>query len=290
MKAKYVWHNGKLQKMEDSGSSLLDHGLHYGTGVFEGIRCYKTEKGPAIFRLKEHLERMQYGASLLGMEFDIAQMTEAVFQTLEANKHESAYIRPLAYYANGGLGLDVDPLETHRMVATLPWKSHLGDSAEDQGVRVHASKYRKISAKALPPAKLCGVYVNSVVAKLDSKRRGFDEALFLDDDDLVCECTGENVFAVFGTDVVAVKHPDALDGITRRTIIEMTSATERPVSFEELLTADEVFLTGTSAEVAPVSCLDARHYGVGPLSRSISRLYKDVVHGREVSEWLSWAA
>ena len=290
MKAKYVWHNGKLRKMDESSANLLDHGLHYGTGVFEGIRCYQSSKGPAVFRLEEHLQRMKRGGLLLGMDLDVNQLTEAVFEALEANKHQSAYIRPLAYYANGGLGLDVDPLETHLMVATLPWKSHLGDAAEEVGVRVHASKYRRISAKALPPAKLCGVYVNSVVAKLDSKRRGFDEAMFLDDDQMVCECTGENVFAVFGNDIVAVQHPDALDGITRRTVIELTGATEQPLSFAELLEADEVFLTGTSAEVAPVSYLDDREYGIGSLTREIKNLYQDVVHGRERSGWLSWAA
>ena len=292
MNKQYIWHNGDLKPMEDGTTSLLTHGLHYGTGVFEGIRCYDTPKGPAIFRLDEHLQRMKRGAALIGMEFDVEKATDAIFETLHANKHRSAYVRPLAYYATGGLGLDIDPLETHYVFATLPWQSHLGDAASDVGVRVHASKYRRVSAKAIPTAKLCGVYVNSIIAKLDSKRRGFDEAMFLDDNGMVCECTGENVFAVFGNDVVAVQHPDALDGITRRTVIEMTGAKDRPVSFAELLTADEVFLTGTSAEVAPVSCLDNREFGIGPVSREIKALYQDVVHGRELKSggWLSWAA
>jgi branched-chain amino acid aminotransferase len=287
MKAKYVWHNGQLQQ---GAGSLLDHGLHYGTGVFEGIRCYQTKTGAAVFRLEEHLQRMKYGASLLGMELDVEQVSNAVFHTLDANKHKSAYIRPLVYYANGGLGLDIDPLETHLMVATLPWKSHLGAASENKGVRLHASPFQRVSAKAIPTAKLCGVYVNSIIAKLDSKRKGFDEALFLDDQGRVCECTGENVFAVFGSNIVAVKHPDALDGITRKTIIELTGAQEREVSFEELLSADEVFLTGTSAEVAPVSSLDERYYGVGSITKQIQHLYQDVVHGREMTGWLSWAA
>jgi branched-chain amino acid aminotransferase len=292
MKAKYIWHNGALAQSDQRSAGLLDHGLHYGTGVFEGIRCYQTSNGPAVFRLEAHLERMKRGGELIGMEIDTQQLTEAIFETLAANKHQSAYIRPLAYYANGGLGLDVDPLETHVLVATLPWKSHLGDEASNVGVRLHRSKYQRISSKALPPAKLCGVYVNSVVAKLDSKRRGFDEALFLDDAGMVCECTGENLFAVFGNEVVAVQHPDALDGITRSTVINMTGATQRPLSFEELLNADEVFLTGTSAEVAAVSCLDDRTYGVGSLTREIMALYQDVVHGKDQSKpgWLSWVA
>jgi branched-chain amino acid aminotransferase len=292
MSPKYIWHNGSLRNLQDSGSPILAHALHYGTGVFEGIRAYDALNGPAVFRLDAHLDRMAYGASLLGMPFDKAEMKSAVFETMQANGHRAAYIRPVAYYATGGLGLDVEPLKAHYAVATLPWKSHLGSATEDVGVRVQRSPYYRISSKAVPSAKLCGVYVNSVIAKRHSTLMGFDEALFVDGDGYVCECTGENVFAIFNGEVVAVKHEDALDGITRATVMEMLGATERPVSYEELLTADEVFLTGTSAEVASVSCLGEREYGVGPMTRDIKAWYQDTVHGRESAQqgWLSWAA
>jgi branched-chain amino acid aminotransferase len=290
MNAEYLWFNGTLQKKDSSARSILDHGLHYGTGVFEGIRCYKTEKGPAVFRLDAHLERLLRGGRLLGMELDAEELRDAIFQTLEANGHGNAYIRPIAYYGAGGLGLDVDPLKMDVAVATMPWKSHLGE-AGDTGVRLTVSPFQRISSGAIPPAKLCGVYVNSVMAKLESRRRGFDEALFVDGDGMVCECTGENVFAVFGGEVVAVSHPDALDGITRASVIEMASAEERAMTLKELLTADEVFLTGTSAEIAAVSELDGRVFGPGMVTKGLQALYQDVVHGRSPDHagWLSCA-
>ena len=292
MSPKYVWYNGELRPFENGQSPALAHGLHYGTGVFEGIRAYDATHGPAVFRLDAHLKRMKYGADLLGMPFSIDEMKTAVFQTLEANQHRAAYIRPLAFYAAGGLGLDVLPLKAHYMVATLPWTSHLGDAADDTGVRVMRSPFQRVSSKAIPTAKLCGVYVNSVIAKKHSTDNGFDEALFVDENGWVCECTGENVFAVFGSEVVAVQHPDALNGITRATVMDMLGATERPVSYDELLTADEVFLTGTSAEIAGVSALDQRVYGKGKLTQELKGWYQDTVHGRESSRngWLSWAA
>jgi len=292
MDATVMWYNGELLRSEDGTGSLLDHGLHYGTGVFEGIRSYQTESGPAVFRLDAHLERLVRGGKLLGMEIDPDTLKEAIFKTLSANRQTEAYIRPLAYYGTGGLGLDGGPLKMNMAVATLPWKSHLGEAAEHKGVRLNVSPFQRISSSAIPVAKLCGVYVNSVIAKLASKRLGYDEALFVDGEGRVVECTGENVFAVFGDHVVAVKHPDALDGITRDTVIALTAAEEREMSLEELMTADEVFLTGTSAEIAPVSEIDGHLFGPNPRSRSLQQKYQDVVHGRSQQhrKWLSWVA
>ena len=292
MKKQYIWINGSLQERQNGSSSFLDHGLHYGTGVFEGIRCYETPKGPAVFRLDAHLKRLVNGGKLLGMELEALELKKAIFETLNANDHRNAYIRPIAWYGSGGLGLDVDPLQLNVAVATLPWKSHLGTAAENKGVRLNQSDFRRISADAIPPAKLCGVYVNSVMAKLASHRKGFDEALFVDADGYVCECTGENVFAIFGDKVVAVEHPDALEGITRDTVIKLTSAKSMKLSLEELLQADEIFLTGTSAEIAPVSEIDGQTFEIGRRTQKLQSLYQDIVHGKSKGHdgWLSWAA
>ena len=188
--------------------------------------------------------------------------------------------------------MDVDPLQLNVAVATLPWKSHLGSAAENKGVRLNQSDFQRISAAAIPPSKLCGVYVNSVMAKLASHRKGFDEALFVDSNGLVCECTGENVFAIFGDHVVAVEHPDALEGITRDTVIHLTNASSRKMPLAELLMADEIFLTGTSAEIAPVTEIDGHSFKIGAKTQRLQRLYQDIVHGKEHGRdgWLTWAA
>lgn len=298
-----IWFDGSLvfpKSVESNPSALahqgdphqfiMHHGLHYGTGVFEGIRCYHTSEGPAVFRLEEHLKRMSAGAQALGMDpLDIEQWTNATRDVLRACGEKSAYIRPLQYYSTGGLGLDVHPLKTHSALAAMPWRSHLGEAGEEKGVRLMTSTFRRNSSKALPPLKLCGGYVNSILAKRESYLAGYDEALFVDDYGRVVEATGENVFLVLGDEVVAVRHPDALPGITRQTIMQLTGATEREVTREELLEADEVFLTGTSAEVAPVVSLDQRTYGIGSVTREISQLYQNVVHGRSdlYRNWLT---
>ena len=278
--------DGEIAEAEAFSVPLTSHALHYGTGVFEGIRSYATDDGgAAVFRLREHLERMRKGAEALGMKFDVAQATEAVLATLRANGHRDAYIRPLLWFNAGGLGLDVDKLSERLMVATLPWTSHLGTHR----VRLTVSSFRRNPAKALPPLKLCGNYVNSILAKREATSRGFGEALFTDAQGQVVECTGENVFMVKDGRVTAVKHPDALPGITRATVIELAGAESRPVSLEELKDADEIFLTGTSAEIAQVGWLDARELGANPISMELRRLYQRVVTGQEAarSGWLT---
>ena len=278
---KHIWYDGQLVETSDSGCTLLEHGLHYGTGVFEGIRCYSTEAGPAIFRLDAHMERLEAGACALGMSIDRHQLSQAACQVLAANRHKSAYVRPIVFYGAGSLGLDVgEQLVKHAAVASLPWKSHLGEAADNKGVLVKTSPVRRVPADSVPPLKLCGTYVNSILAKLDATRSGFEEALFVDPDGRVCEATGENVFLVKDGQVTAVSHPDALPGITRDTVIHLTDADERPVYLDELLAADEVFLTGTSAEVAPVTRIDDTHLAIGPITRGLQKQYQDLVHGR----------
>ena len=188
------WVDGDVRNAGEAAAPLLSHGLHYGTGVFEGIRVYRTERGPAVFRLDAHMDRLARGAELLAMEVDVAAMAAAVGPLLHLNGLTSAYVRPLAFYSGGGLGLDLGPLTSTQAVAVLPWTSHLGGDACETGVAVRVSPYQRIASKALPPLKLTGTYANACVAKLEAVRAGFEEALFVDDEGYVVEATGENVF------------------------------------------------------------------------------------------------
>jgi len=280
-----LWFDGHLRDATQFNAPLTTHALHYGTGVFEGIRSYATPDGAAVFRLDAHLQRMQRGAEAFGLSFDTGEATAATIAVLRANKHRDAYIRPLFWLGTGSLGLDVAPLTRHLMVATMPWSSHLGASS----VRLTVSPYKRNKADALPPLKLCGAYVNSVLAKREAASRGYGEALFVDGDGFVVECTGENVFLVKDGRITAVEHGDALPGITRDTVIQLTGAASRPVTLEELLDADEVFLTGTSAEVAGVSALDARDFGASPVTHAVREQYLRVVRGESPAHkhWLT---
>ena len=279
-----VWFDGALVAADARPAALETHALHYGSGVFEGIRAYATaDGGAAVFRLPEHLARMQRGAALLGLAFDPAQAQAAILATLRANGHRDAYVRPLAWFGSGSFGLDVEGHPAHLMVATSATQVHLNGHRARLGV----ARWRRNPADALPPLKLSGAYVNSILAKREAKARGFDEALFTDRDGQVVECTGANVFLVKDGRVTAVAHPDALPGITRDTLLALTGAHARAVALEELLDADEVFACGTAAEVAPVAQVEARHYGDNPVTREIAAAYRRVVRGEDPA-WRHW--
>ncbi|MGA2082396.1 MAG: aminotransferase class IV [Holophaga sp.] len=281
-----IWYHGRILDAREVGVGPLAPVLHYGLGVFEGIRAYGTPAGPAIFRLEEHMERMARGAAALGLDFDPAECARGCREVLADSGLQDAYIRPLTFFALGNLTLDMDGHTSRTLVAAIPWRNHLGDAARE-GIRAHVSPMRRNAAPAIPPLKLCGGYVNSVLAKREASRAGFQEAIFQDDRGFVVEATGENVFLVKGGKVVAVEHPNALPGITRATIIELAGAEARPARVEELLDADEVFLTGTSGEVAPLCALDRRTWRPGPVGRELAARYDDLVHGR-VPERKSW--
>jgi len=282
-----VWFDDELLDAADARVGLTTHALHYGSGVFEGIRAYATRDGVAVFRLPDHLERMRKGAELLGIAFDAQVATAAVLQTLRANRHRDAYVRPLAWIGSGDFGLDVDDHPQHLMVATTPATVHLGGAQ----ARLTLSPWRRNPSTSLPALKLCGAYVNSILAKAEAKARGYDEALFVDADGRVVECTGANVFMVRDGRITAVAHPDALPGITRDTLIALTGAESREVMLAELRDADEVFACGTAAEVAPIAALDGRRYGDGPVARELAALYARVVRGAEAvaAPWLTVA-
>lgn len=283
-----LWYDGKIVDLLEAGISPLANALHYGTGVFEGIRAYETPTGPAIFRLAEHLDRMALGANHLGMSLDLDALTAGHHDILAASGLQNAYLRPLAFYESGGLGLDVASLQKRTLVAAIPWSTHLGEASRTHGISLRTSSWRRIPATSVPALKLCGNYVNSILAKREATLAGFQEALFVDDHGFVCEGSAENVFLVKNGRIVAVAHPDMLPGITRRTICELTGAESRPVTLAELRDADEIFLTGTSVEVTGVCQLDSRPLPIGPITRQIAALYQAVVHGQTETErgWL----
>lgn len=280
-----LWFDGEVADASALQADLTTHAMHYGSGVFEGIRSYATAQGAAVFRLPDHLQRMRKGADLLGIDFDVAQAAEATLQALRANRHRGAYIRPLAWVGAGSFGLDVAGHAQHLMVATMPTLVHLAGA----NTRMTVSPWRRNPASSLPPLKLCGAYVNSILAKREAKSRGFDEALFVDDQGFVVECTGANVFLVKAGRIIAVEHRDALPGITRDTLIALTGAESRMVALDELRDADEVFACGTAAEVAPIAAVDDRTFGDNPISRELAALYARVVRGEESASqaWLT---
>jgi branched-chain amino acid aminotransferase len=218
-----IWYEGRLMDEREAGGTPLAPVMHYGLGVFEGIRAYATPAGPAIFRLKEHMERMARGAEALGLSFDPDTCAEGCRQAMAGGGMREAYVRPLVFFAAGDLSLDTHGGVSHTMVAAIPWQNHLGEGALE-GVRAQLSPMRRNHHLAIPPLKLCGGYVNSILAKKAAARAGFQEAVFQDKQGLVVEATGENVFMVKGGTVTAVEHPDALPGITRATVMELTGA------------------------------------------------------------------
>lgn len=282
---RWTWFDGALVCLDSAQAGLDTHAMHYGSGVFEGIRAYATAGGgAAVFRLPEHLERMRKGAELLGLPFDPAQATDAVLMTLRANGHRNAYIRPLAWAGEGGFGLDVAGHHAHFMVATTASKVHL----HGQRARVGVSPWRRNPSDSLPPLKLCGGYVNSILAKREARARGFDEALFCDRSGRVVECTGANVFLVKAGQITAVEHPDALPGITRDSLLALSGARMREVMLDELLDADEVFVCGTAAELAPIAEIEGRSYGDNPVTCALADKFSRVLRGQDPTyhHWL----
>ncbi len=296
-----IWFDGELVPEEKAQVSVLTHALHYGTSVFEGLRAYETPRGTAVFRLPEHSRRLLDSAKILGMrpELTAEQVSAAVLATLKANERKHAYIRPLIWYGSETLGVNPERNQLHFMVATLPWGSYLGEEVIRKGARLMTSSWRRSSGDILPTkAKAGGNYVNSVLANMEAKSNGFDEALLLDKQGFVAEGSGENVFIVKGGVVQPIAHSVNLRGITRDSIIRIAESMDVPVEAvmatrDELYTADEVFLVGTAAELTPVGSIDRRPIGTGaagPLSLRLRERFLQVVHGEvpEFDQWLTY--
>ena len=296
--ADLIWMNGEFVGWEDAKVHVLTHALHYGTGVFEGIRAYETERGTAIFRHADHLDRLESSCKLYYMDlpFSKERLREATHELIVRNGFKSCYIRPLVFRGTGPMGLN--PLENRveAMIAVWEWGAYLGEEGKRNGVRAKVSSWRRISpAGLMPQAKASGQYLNSVLAKIESMKAGYEEAILLDDKGHVCEGTGENVFVIKGG-VIATPPQSAsiLDGINRKSVMQIArdlghEVVERDIARAELPLADEVFLTGTAAELTPLREVDDLEIGPpGPITREIQQAFDDALHGRgdRYAEWL----
>jgi branched-chain amino acid aminotransferase len=302
MKSRYVWMNGELVAYENAVLHFLTPALHYGIGVFEGIRCYPTEAGPAIFRLREHIDRLMASASVLGfrgLRFTAKQLFEATVDVVAANGFDRCYIRPLVYLAEGGWNLTVDGGTPHVGIAVWKWDAYLGPEALERGARANTSSFTRHHPNVtMTKAKICGNYVNSVLAKTESVRLGFDEAILLDPQGHVSECTGENLFVVRNGKLYTTPSADILEGITRDSLVTVARelgylVVEQPISRDQLYIADEVFVCGTAAEVIALTEIDFRKIGSGrsgPVTRTIQHAFSEAVRGRHAlsNKWLTY--
>jgi branched-chain amino acid aminotransferase len=295
-----IWYDGKLVNWRDATTHVLTHTLHYGMGVFEGVRAYKTDKGTAIFRLQEHTDRLFNSAHILQMKmpFSKQEIADAMCAAVRENKLESAYIRPMAFYGAEAMGIAAKTLSTHVIAAAWSWGAYMGDEALTKGIRVKTSSFSRHHVNiTMCKAKANGNYMNSILAHQEAAQDGYDEALLLDVDGFVAEGSGENVFIIRKGKLYTPDLTSALEGITRDTIVQLAKeigleVIEKRITRDELYTADEAFFTGTAAEVTPIRELDNRAIGTGtrgPITEKLQALYFDVVKGKSAkhAHWLT---
>jgi branched-chain amino acid aminotransferase len=299
-KVDLIWMNGEFVPWDDAKLHVLNHGLHYGTGVFEGIRAYETEHGTAVFRHRDHLERLEKSAQLyyLDLPYSYQELREATHELIRRNELRSCYIRPLAWRGYGEMGLHASSAPIEVMIAVWPWGAYLGEEGKRNGIRAKVSSWRALSSESLiPHAKASGQYLNSVLAKEESMRAGYDEAILLDELGCVSEGSGENIFVIRDDLICTPGHTSSiLDGITRASVIQIArdlgyTIEERAIARAELYLAEEVFLTGTAAELVPVREVDDHPIGEpGEITRHIQAKFEDALHGRaeEYREWLDF--
>jgi branched-chain amino acid aminotransferase len=286
-----IWMDGQLVDWDAAQVHVLTHAIHYGSGVFEGIRCYETADGPAVFRLTEHMERLERSAKMLRMvpTFDVEQMVEATKELIRVNKLKECYVRPVVMRGYGIMGLDPLPAPVQTFIAAWPWGSYLGEDALKHGVDAGISSWRQRSINSMPPQiKATGNYINSSFARMEANDHGYAEAILLNEAGLVCEGTGENIFVVRDELIVTPPTSDGiLEGITRDTVISLAQDMEMDivedhVTRTDLYCADEIFFTGSAAEVVPIRSVDHREIGEpGPMTKAIQDAYFRVVRGQE---------
>jgi branched-chain amino acid aminotransferase len=300
-KTEWIWFDGSLVPWDAAQVHVLTHTLHYGVGVFEGIRCYACHDGrSAVFRLTEHVARLHGSAHVLDMPmpFTREQVAQACLEVVRANKLRECYLRPIAFFGDGEMGLSSRPA-TRVAIAAWPWGAYLGDEGIQKGVRLKTSSFQRFHVNTMmTKAKVSGHYVNSILAAREARIAGYDEALLLDTDGYVSEASGENIFIVTGGVLRTTALPTVLGGITRQSILEMATHLGIPTredrfTRDEVYLADEAFFTGTAAEVTPIRELDDRRVGAGgpgPITRRLQELFFAIVQGREdrYRSWLSY--
>ena len=284
-----IWFDGEMIDWQEANTHLLTHTLHYGLGVFEGVRAYGTEKGPSIFRLHDHTERLFKSASTVNMEIPYSKETinDAHQDVIKANRLKEAYIRPMCFYGSEGMGLRADNLKVHTMVAAWEWPSYMEPEAREKGIKVKLSSYKRQVRNPVSNSKVNGNYVHSIVALNEALEEGFDEALMLDAEGYIAEGSGENFFIVKDNKLFSPDLDSCLDGITRRTILELAEELDieyeiKKITVEDVLQADESFFSGTAAEVVPINSLDGSPIGTGSRGTITERLqstYFDQVRG-----------
>ncbi len=294
-----IWMDGKMVDWADAKVHVLNQGLHYGSAVFEGMRCYKTKNGPAVFRLDEHIRRLFYSAGCLGIKipFALKQLKEATLELIKANKVDECYIRPIVFCGYGKMDLDISGSAINVAIALWPWTPLFGDWKSSISIKI--SKYRRLSRESVPiDAKASGFYVNSSVALQDAKKHGADEALLLDEDGYVAEGPGENIFIVKNSKIYTPSLGAILPGITRNSIIRIAedmriSVVEKKITVKELEKADEAFFTGTAVEVCPIGKIDGKYMSkgiAGKYTLMLAKKYGEIVRGedRKYYKWLNF--
>jgi branched-chain amino acid aminotransferase len=296
----WIWYDGKIVPWRDANTHVLTHSLHYGLSVFEGVRAYKGVEGTAIFRLREHTERLFNSARIFMMEipFTREQVAAAQAEVVRRNHLESAYIRPIAFYGSEKMGISPRGASVHVAIAAWPWGAYLGEDGLQKGIRVKTSSYARHHINvSMVRSKTAGHYVNSILANMEATRDGYDEALLLDTSGFVAEGAGENLFIVRDGRLIEPQLISGLTGITRATVIEIAKdlgieVTAQPMTRDDIYLADEAFFTGTAAEVTPIRELDGRVIGPGrrgPVTERIQNRFFDAVYGRapQYAHWLS---
>ncbi len=295
-----IWFDGEMVQWRDAQVHVLTHTLHYGMGVFEGVRAYKTDQGAAIFRLKEHTDRLFNSAKIMNMQipFTKQEITEAQIASVRDNNLDSAYLRPMCFYGSEGMGLRADNLNVHTIVAAWEWGSYLGADNMEKGIRIKTSSFTRHHVNiSMCKAKANGHYINSMLALQEALTDGYDEALLLDVEGFVAEGSGENIFIIKDDVIYTPDLTSALNGITRNTIMALAAdlgyeIVEKRITRDEVYIADEAFFSGTAAEVTPIRELDNRPIGSGtrgPITEKLQSLYFDIVHGRvdKYKDWLT---
>jgi len=295
-----IWYDGKMVNWRDATTHVLTNTLHYGLGVFEGVRAYQTDKGTAIFRLQEHTDRLFRSAHILQMKLPYTkqEIMDAQKAAVRENNLESAYMRPMAFYGAEAMGISAKTLSTHVMVAAWKWGAYMGQEALDNGIRVKTSSFSRHHVNiTMCKAKANGNYMNSILAHQEAAQDGYDEALLLDVDGFVAEGSGENVFIIRNGKLYTPDLTSALEGITRDTIVQLAAeigltVIEKRITRDEVYSADEAFFTGTAAEVTPIRELDRRDIGTGtagPITKQLQKMYFDAVSGKSAqhADWLT---